>query len=146
MSKLSDQLNQDLKSAMKAHQANKVSVLRLLRSAISYKQIDQSKELDDSQIIQVISKEIKKRRESIAAYQDHRPELAQQEQSELDILQAYMPEAISEEKINQIIDQVIARQTNASFGQIMGQVMAKLKGEIVDGKKIGEIIKKKMTT
>ena len=143
---LTDQIYQDLKTAMKAGDSAKVSVLRMLRSAVSYQQIEKGSELNDDEVIQVIGKEIKKRRESIVAFVGKRDDLAEKEQQEMNMLQTYMPEAVSEEKIKQIIDEVIASSDpETQFGLIMKQVMAKLKGEIVDGKQVGELIRAKLS-
>ena len=89
---LLDQLNSDLKSAMRARDELKTSVLRLLLSAINYAEIAQQKKLDDGGILQVIQKEIKQRRESIEAFEKgNRPELAAKEKAEMVMLQAYVP-------------------------------------------------------
>ncbi|MFA5359755.1 MAG: GatB/YqeY domain-containing protein [Patescibacteria group bacterium] len=145
MSKLLEQINQDLKEAMKSKEADLTSVLRMLISAIRNKEItlrkDGEAELSEEQVLEVISSEVKKRRDSIEAYiSGGRQELADKESSEIKILEKYLPEQMSDEELEKVVKEVIAGG-DENFGKVMGQVMAKVKGK-ADGGKVGEMVKK----
>ncbi len=145
MSKLLEQINQDLKQAMLNKEAELTSVLRMLISAIRNKEItlrkDGKAELSDEQVLEVISSEVKKRRDSIEAYiSGGRQELADKENAEIKILEKYLPEQMSDEELEKVVKEVIAGG-DENFGKVMGQVMAKVKGK-ADGGKVGEIVKK----
>ena len=146
MTELQARIDSDLKSAMKQGQGLRVSVLRLLRSALSYKQIDIGGELSEAEVINVIDKEAKKRRESIAAYRGKRDDLADREQLELEILETYLPEGLSDAEIRAIIKDVIAESGEvANLGKLMGVVMGKLKstGKRFDGSIVKKILEQK---
>jgi len=145
MSKLLEQININLKEAMLAKKAEIVSVLRMLIAAIRNKEItlrkDGAAELSDEQVLEVISSEVKKRRDSIEAYiQGGRQELADKESSEIKILEKYLPEQMSDEELEKVVKEVIAAG-DENFGKVMGQVMARVKGK-ADGGKVGEMVKK----
>lgn len=147
---LQTRIGEDLKFAMKAGDTVRVSVLRLLRSALSYRQIDKGSDLTDEDVVEVIDKEAKKRRESVAAFRSGgRNELAEKEQQELIILENYLPAALSDKEINLVVDEVITSiqqsgNQSPNLGQIMGQVMRKLKGQRADGNKVRELIHAKL--
>lgn len=145
MAKLLEQINQNLKSAMKAREAETTSVLRMLIAALRNKEItlrqDGKAELTDEQAIEVTASEIKKRRDSIEAYtQGGRPELADKEAREIKILGKYLPAQLADEELEKIIKGIIDAGAT-DFGRVMGQTMAKVKGQ-ADGGKAGEIVKK----
>ena len=145
MAKLLEQINQNLKEAMKSKDAETLSVLRMLIAAARNKEItlrkDGQAELSDEQIIEVVASEIKKRRDSAEAYiSGGRQELADKENSEIKILEKYLPEQLSDEELEKIVQEVVAAGAD-NFGQVMGQVMARAKGK-ADGNKVGEIVKK----
>jgi len=147
---LKDKLQEDLKQAMLARNELKKSVLRLLVSAISYleTQKDAGYKANDEEVLETISREIKKRKESVEAYKNgNRPELAEKEESEAKILQEYLPEQMSEEEIRSIIEKGI-KETGAKImsdmGKVMQAIMPKLKGK-ADGNLISQIVKDKLT-
>lgn len=145
MAKLLEQINQNLKSAMKAREAETTSVLRMLIAALRNKEItlrqDGKAELTDEQAIEVTASEIKKRRDSVEAYtQGGRPELADKEGAEIKILEKYLPAQLADEELEKIIKGIIDAGAT-DFGRVMGQTMAKVKGQ-ADGGKAGEIVKK----
>lgn len=145
MAKLLEQINQDLVSAMKGKNAEATSVLRMLIAAIRNKEItirkDGAAKLSDEQVLEVIGSEVKKRRDSIAAYTaGGRQELADKENSEIKILEKYLPEQMSDSELEKVVQEIIASGA-IEFGKIMGQAMAKVKGK-ADGGKVGEIVKK----
>jgi len=146
---LFEQINQDLVSAIKEKQTEKVSVLRMLVAALRNKEItlrkDGEAKLFDEQTIDVVNSEIKKRRDSIESYeQAERKDLADKEKTELDILIVYMPAQLGDEELEKIINEIISsidEVTMKDFGKIMGQTMAKVKGK-ADGNKVGGVVKK----
>ncbi|KIE58913.1 glutamyl-tRNA amidotransferase [Methylacidiphilum kamchatkense Kam1] len=140
------QIDQQLKEAMKKKELEKISTLRLLKSAINYAAIQKSqKELTDQEIIGVISKEIKKREESILEYtKANRTDLAEKEKMEVAILKEFLPEAMSEEEMEALVKKVI-EETQAKdrkeMGMVMKTVIARAGGR-ADGKKLQELVKK----
>lgn len=144
---LIDQLKSELNISLKEKNEIKVSTLRFLISALNNKFIELQRELTDEDVIGVIGKQVKERKESIAAYTSAgRSELAQREEAEMAILSTYLPQQLSSKEVEKIIDGVIS-ETNASglvdFGKVMGASMAKLKGQ-TDGNIVSELVKKKL--
>ncbi len=145
MAKLLEQINQDLVKAMKSKDAETTSVLRMLIAAARNKEITLRKngvaELTDEQAQEVVSSEIKKRRDSVEAYTaGGRQELADKESAEIKILEKYLPEQMSDSELEKIVQEVIASGAD-NFGKAMGQVMARVKGK-ANGAKVGEMVKK----
>lgn len=148
MPNLKDKINNNLKEAMKSKESETVSVLRMLISAIKTKEIALRKgeevSLNDEQVIEAIRSEIKKRNDSVSAYeQGGRQDLADKEKNEIKILEKYIPPSLSNEEIEKIIREEIGAMEEKDFGRAMGKVMAKLKGK-AEGGKISEIVKKVM--
>jgi len=139
----------DMKEAMKAGDAMKRDTLRMLDSMIKNTEIDLKKReegLSDSEAQDVISRAIKQRRDAMAQYTAAgRPELAEKETAEIEILMAYMPEQLSEEAVTAVVVAVIAEMgaTKTDIGKVMGQAMAKLKGQ-VDGNLVKKIAEEKL--
>ncbi len=147
MSELYDRIKDDIKSAMKAREMENLSTLRMLHSSLKNKAIDQQQELSDEDVIAVLTKEAKKRRQSAEAFDEgDRPELAQKERDELALLQTYLPEPFSDEEVSDIIDEVI-EDTGASsrreMGKVMGAVIPQIKGRY-DASKIKDIVLEKL--
>lgn len=143
---LFENINNDLKKAIRAKEEIIVSTLRMLISAIRNKEIAQRKgdrgTLSDEQIVEVIGSEIKKRKDSVEAYQSaNREDLAQKEEAEMKILEKYLPEQLSDQELESIVKEVVDSADDKNFGSIMGQVMAKVKGK-TDGNKVSAIVKK----
>lgn len=142
-----DDINKQLVEAMKAKDELKTSTLRLVIAAVNNKRIEIGHELTGDEILEVIGKEAKKRKESIDAYKKAgRDELAEKESKELEILAVYLPEQMGDEQIAKIVDEVIA-QTGAKgagdTGKVMGAVMGKLKGQ-ADGNAVSAIVAEKL--
>jgi hypothetical protein len=124
---LKERINEDMKSALRAREAARLSALRLLLAAIKQREVDERVMLADSEIVAVIDKMLKQRRDSIAQYEAAgRQDLADVEKLEITVLQAYMPQALSEGEIEAVVANVIA-EAGASGPQDMGKVMAALK-------------------
>ena len=147
MIKLQEQINNDLKQAMRGRQEQKVSVLRMLISSIRNKEIELRSagkdELTDEQVVEILKSEAKKRKDSILAYeQGNRQDLARKEKDEIIILQEYLPAELSDEEIEKIIKEIVASYGNASmkdFGKIMGQAMAKVNGKASGDRVSGKV-------
>lgn len=141
---LVNQIEQDLINALKSHDETKSSTLKLLKSAIKNKEIALGKDLEEAETQEIVAKEIKQRRDSIAQYQQGgRQDLVQKEQAELDILQSYLPEQLSEAKIIKLVDEAIAKTNAASpsdMGKIMAALMPLVKGK-ADGSLVSQIVK-----
>lgn len=137
----------NLKIAMKSGDKNSLSVLRMLNSEIKNKEIDKGASLSDDLIIDVIVSQIKKRRDSIDAYQKGgRQDLVRQEKSELDILNKYLPEQMSEGEIRKIVADTISELGAASqseMGKVMGALAPKLKGK-ADNALVSRIVKEEL--
>jgi uncharacterized protein YqeY len=127
---LKQAITDDVKTAMRAKESARLATLRFLQAAIKQKEVDERKELGDSEVVAIIEKQIKQRRESIAAYeQAGRVETAAQERSEIDVLQAFLPQQASADDIAQAITAAIesAKASGAQGPAVMGKVMAHLK-------------------
>ncbi len=137
---LKQKIREDMKQAMRAKEAQKLSVLRMLISAINYAQIDTKGEMDEKAVEQVLRREAKKRRETIEAYrQGGREESAQKEEFELKIIEAYLPQQMSEEEVRAKVKEILGGQ-ELNFGQAMGMVMKELKGK-ADGGLVNKIVR-----
>ena len=125
---LKQNVNDQVKQAMKSGDKDRLKVRRMLTAAIKQREVDERVELGDDDVLAVIEKMVKQRRESIEQYRaGGREELAEIEQAEIDVLGDFLPEPLSEGEIDALIDQAIA-DTGASQMSDMGQVMGRLKG------------------
>ena len=138
----------DIKEAMKSQDKEKLSVLRMVKGAIQLEEINKKQELDDNDVIGVIAKQIKTRKESIVEFEKgNRNDLIEKTQSEIKILEAYMPEQLSEEEINKVIAEAIDQvnpQAPSDMGKVMGIVTPKLKGR-ADMSLVSKLVKEKIT-
>ncbi len=145
---LKERIMADMKEAMKAKDTVRLSTLRLLLSEIKNKEIDKRGELTDDEILAVIQKAVKQRRESIQQYKDGgREDLAEKEQKELEVLEAYLPQPLSEEELMSLIDEVIKEVGATSMrdmGKVMREIMPKVRGR-ADGKLVNELVKKRLS-
>ena len=144
---LKDRIYQDIVAAMKAKDKDKLSVLRMLKGSLQLENINKGKELTDDVVIDVISREIKQRKESIAEFtKGGREDLAHETAKEIDILKAYLPEQLSEEEIEKIIDQVFASVAPTSakdMGKVMKEVTPLVKGK-ADMSHVSALIKERL--
>ncbi len=141
---LKEKISEDMKAAMKAHEKDRLAVIRMVRSAIRQMEIDGKKELDDEGVIAVISKEVKMRKDSLEEFQKGgREDLVAKTQAEIDVLLPYLPKQLSEEEITALVKEAV-EQTGASapkdMGKVMGVLMPKVKGR-ADGKLVNGIVK-----
>ncbi len=146
---LQEQISAALKDAMRARDEVKMATLRLVLTAIKKREKETRSLLEDQEVISVITTQIKQRRESIEQYRKAgREDLAQTEESELQILQGYMPEQASEEEISNTLDEIIAEVGAASMkdmGTVMKAAMAKLAGK-AEGGAINAMVKEKLSS
>ena len=143
-----DQIQNEMKTALKNGEKVKANTLRLLISKLKNKEIEVGSSLDDKQILQVIQKTAKQHKESIKMYKDgDREDLVIQEQAELDIVEKYLPSMMDENEITTIVESIIKETgatTMADFGKVMPQVMKKGAGKI-DGSMAQAILKSKLS-
>ncbi len=140
---LQEQLSIDLKESMKSGDKGRVSVLRMAKSAMKYAEIDNGSSLDDAAVIEVLSKEAKKRRESITEFKNaNRQEALATEEAELAIILEYLPQQMSESEITEIVRKVLSEvgaQGPKDKGKVMPQLMPQVKGK-ADGKLVNEVV------
>ena len=133
---------------MKAKDGNRVSVLRFLLSSIKYREIEKKDPLDDDEVLAEITSSAKRRRESMEAFAEGgRMDLVEKEESELAILQEYLPEQLSPDEVRGVVQEVVQAvgATGASdFGKVMKDLMPRLRGK-ADGKLVGEIVKEALS-
>ncbi len=142
---LSEKLSSDMKSAMKSKETVKLSVIRMVRSEVKYREIDKGESLTDDEIMALLNSFMKKGRDSFEQFtKGGREELAAKEKEELEIIQSYLPEQLSEDEVAALVKETIS-ETGASgpkeFGVVMKTVMAKTKGK-ADGKVVSGLVKK----
>jgi uncharacterized protein YqeY len=143
---LQEKLAQEIKSAMLARDADRLSALRMLKSALGYIQIEKKVDsLPDSEFISAVQKEIKKRRDSIEQYEKGgRPELAAKEKQEITVLEVFLPQPLSAEELEKLIKDSIAETGATSkkdMGPVIKAVQAKAAGR-ADGKTISQLVGK----
>ncbi|MEN9330156.1 MAG: hypothetical protein RLZZ484_1344 [Pseudomonadota bacterium] len=130
---LKDQITEDMKTAMRAKDSARLGTIRLLQAAMKQKEVDERVTLDDAAVIAIVDKLIKQRKDSVTAYvQANRQDLADQESSEIKVLEAYLPQRLSPEEIQAAVKAIVA-QVGASgpgdMGKVMGAVKAQLAGK-----------------
>jgi len=129
-STLQQRLTDDMKAAMRSKDAHRLGVIRLIRAAIKQREVDERIELDDSQVLAILDKMNKQRRDSIEQYtKGDRPDLAEVERAEVEIIKDYLPPALSEAEIDTMISDAIAT-SGASSPKDMGKVIGLLKGKL----------------
>ncbi len=138
-SALKDQIQDAMKAAMKSGDKDRLAVIRLMLSALKQVEVDERIELDDSRIIGILDKMLKQRRESISHYETAgRQDLADKEKYEIDVIQTFLPQALSDEEIETIIHDAI-NETGAASIREMGKVMGVVKPKIVGRADMGEV-------
>src|SRR5688572_11639249 len=144
---LRDRINDELKTAMRGGDAPRRDALRLLTAALKQKEVDERKSLEDADVVAVIDKMIKQRRDSIAQFREGgRADLAEKEQFEISVLERFMPAAMSEEEIDGAIAAAIAEagaKGPADMGKVMGPLKAKLAGR-ADMSKVSARVKARL--
>lgn len=144
---LKNQIQEDVKTAMRAREKERLMVLRLITAAIKQREVDERIELDDEQVLLVLDKMVKQRRESLEQYEKAaREDLAAQERFELELIQAFLPEPLSETELNDLIRSAIA-ESGASSIRDMGKVMDALRPSVqgrADMKLVSQAVKNQL--
>lgn len=133
-------LQEEMKTAMKSRDQARLDALRMLVSAIRYVEVD-TPNLTDEQVIAVLQKEAKKRRESIQVYKEAgRTEALEHEQYELDLIESYLPKMMSEEEVRARVSELLSKGVGGNFGEVMQVMMKEFKGK-ADGGVVSRIVK-----
>ena len=129
---LKNQITEDMKSAMKAGDKDRLKVVRLMMAAIKQVEVDSRSELDDNGVLGVLEKMVKQRRDSVAQFeQGGRDDLAAAERAEIEVLETYLPEQLTADELVGMVDEVIAAtgaESMRDMGKVMGQIKAKAAG------------------
>jgi len=145
---LEQTLGADIVTAMKAKDATRLTALRMLKSALTNKSIEKGRALETAEELQVVSMLVKQRRDSIEQFtKGGRADLADKEQAEIAVLDAYLPAAASDEEITAAVKAAVAETgatTAKDMGKVMKAVMAALAGKTVDGKKVNEEVRRSL--
>ena len=148
---LSERLQKDLVEAMKARETTRVSVLRLIKSAIQNKEIELGEALSTEQDVQLLQTMVKQRNESITTFENaDRQDLADKEKEELTIVRTYLPEEISLDEVDRVVVAVVDElqaSSSKDMGNVMKETMARLKktGKAVDGKVVNQVVCSKLS-
>lgn len=146
---LEQTLSADIVAAMKARDQNRLTALRMLKTALTNKSIEKGRALDGAEELQVVSMLVKQRRDSIAQFtKGGRQDLADKEQAEIVILNGYLPASASDEEVAAAVAAAVAETgatTAKDMGKVMKAAMAALSGKTVDGKKVSEAVKARLS-
>jgi uncharacterized protein len=146
---LTDTLGADIARAMKAKDATTLTALRMLKTALTNKSIEKNKTLETAEELQVVHVLVKQRRDSIEQFEAAgRYELAQKERAEIAVLDAYLPPSATDEELVAAVDAAVTTTGAASakdMGKVMKAVMSALAGKTVDGKRVNELVRAKLT-
>jgi uncharacterized protein YqeY len=142
------QIHDDVKTAMRAKDKERLGTLRLITAAIKQKEVDERVEVDDTAALAILEKMVKQRKDSIEQFaKANRDDLIAKEQFELDIIQAYMPEQMSESEISTLVDEVVAAtgaKDMKDMGKVMGQLKPKVQGR-ADMGLVSKLLKAKLS-
>lgn len=145
---LREQIISDMTASMKAQDAPRTSTLRMVKAAMMNRQIEKGGELDDEEMTRLLNSLVKQRRDSVEQYEKGgRQDLADKEKSEIQVIEAYLPQAASPEEIEAAVAAAIAESGASSMkdmGKVMKSVQAKLAGKNADGRMVSEIVKSKL--
>jgi uncharacterized protein len=145
---LKERLNEAMKEAMRAKDSLRLNAIRLMRTAIKNKEIDERRDIDDQEVIGILSTLVKQRRESAQVYRENdRVDLALKEEEELAILQEFLPAQLSSEEIDALIEEVVA-ETGAASAKDMGKVMKLMAARTTgraDGREVSERVKARLS-
>ncbi|MEI7026686.1 GatB/YqeY domain-containing protein [Paenibacillus sp. y28] len=140
---LSERLNEDMKQAMREQDKFKLSVIRMVRSSIKNVEIDQRRTLDDNEVLDILNREVKQRKDSLQEFEKAgREDLVSGLQQELAILSVYLPQQLTAEEVKTIVEETIAEvgaASKADMGKVMGALMPKVKGR-ADGKLVNQTV------
>ena len=142
-----EKLDKDMIEAMKSNDKEKLTVIRMVKASLKQEQIDHKKEINDDLLIDVVNRQIKMRKDSISEFEKgNRTDLIAKTQAEIDVLMNYLPEQLSTEEVNKVIDEIFAEINPIGpkdMGKVMQQATAKLKGK-ADMKEVSTIIRERL--
>jgi uncharacterized protein len=145
---LTEQIQKDMIAAMKSKEEERLSTLRMMKSAVKNREIDKRAPLDDKEVLAVLSTMVKQRKDSVEQFtKGNRPELAAKEAREIQLIESYMPKTASEEQVVDTVKATIAEMgspTMKDMGTVMKAVMAKFADVRVDGKIVSEAVKREL--
>ncbi len=145
---LFDQVSGDITTAMKAKDQARLGPLRMLKSALMNREVEKGSALNDGEMLQVVSKLVKQRRDSIEQFaKGGRQDLVDKETAEIGVLETYLPKAVDEAELAKVVDDAIAStgaKSPKDMGAVMKAVMAQLAGKNVDGKTVNELVRKRL--
>ena len=140
-------IQDDMKSAMKAGDKDRLAIVRLILAAIKQVEVDERRELSDEDVLNVLNKMVKQRRDSVTQYTDGgRQDLADKEASEIEVLELYLPEQLSADEMAALVDAVIAEtgaESMRDMGKVMGAVKARAQGQ-ADMGAVGTLVKQRL--
>lgn len=146
---LKEQLLEDMRDAMRAKDVPRKNAVRMVRAAIQNAEIAKQAELDEEEVLSLIGREIKQRRDAIEMFaQGNRPDLVEKESIQVEILQAYLPKQLSEDEIEAIATEVISEQGASgmgAMGSVMRATLPKVKG-LADGRLVSEIVRRLLSS
>lgn len=149
MSQLKEQLLEDMKKAMKKKDKARLSVIRMTRSEIKNKEIETGEDLDDQGVTAVIAKQVKQIKDSLSDFEKSgKEDVMKKLHQEIEILEEYLPEQMSEKEVDQLVEDVISETGAANMsdmGQVMGAIMPKIKGR-ADGSMVSQKVKEKLSS
>ena len=144
MSQLKDQLVEDMKNAMRAHDSVRLGVIRFLLSELKNFEIDNGPQ-DEAGVQKIIAREIKKVKDAIVDFErGHRQDLVDQETVKIAMMEAYLPQQMSDADLKAVVDQVVAAADKKDFGNVMKAVMAQVQGK-ADGGRVSGLVKQALT-
>jgi len=140
---LSERLNDDMKQAMRSQEKFKLSTIRMIRASIKNQEIDLKRPLDDNEVLDILSREIKQRKDSLQEFKKAgRDDLAKDVAAEIEIISVYLPQQLTEDEIKEIVQQTITEtgaSSKADMGKVMSALMPKTKGR-ADGKLVNTYV------
>ncbi|PYZ98690.1 hypothetical protein CR205_08970 [Alteribacter lacisalsi] len=140
---LQKQLNEDMKQAMKNREKQRLVVIRSVKSALQNEQINKGSDLTEEEVLTVLNREMKQRKESLHEFENaNRDDLVAKVEAEMDVLHTYLPEQLSDEELQKIVDETIAEtgaSSKAEMGKVMGAIMPKVKGK-ADGGQVNRLV------
>lgn len=146
---LQERIHNDMIAALKAKDELRLSTLRLIKAALKNREVSLMRPLDDAAVIEVLKSLIKQRRESVEQYRaGGRTDLAEKEEKEITIIEEYLPAAMSDAELERIVAETIAElgaTTLKDMGPVMKAVMAKLAGQLFDGKVVNQMVRTKLS-
>jgi len=146
---LQEKIQSHLADAMRSKEQLRLSVLRMMKSAVKNKEVDKMQALEEGEVIAVLNTLVKQRRDSVEQFRKGgREELAQKEEAEIKIIEEYLPAAASEEDIRRAVEEAFQETAAASMkdmGKVMKATMARLAGKSADGSRVSQLVKEKLS-